>query len=52
MRWRCAGGPLIGVSFALIVCQIIPYCIYIHRHRERLLGAQGEPKTEEPAEVG
>ena len=45
-------GPLIGVSFALIVCQIIPYSIYIHRHRERLLGAQGEPKTEEPAEVG
>ncbi|MEV4669805.1 lipopolysaccharide biosynthesis protein [Microbacterium sp. LWO12-1.2] len=45
-------GPLIGVSFALIVCQIIPYSIYIHRHRERLLGAQGEPKTDEPAEVG
>ena len=44
-------GPLIGVSFALIVCQIIPYTIYIHRHRERLLGAQGEPKPEEPAEV-
>ena len=45
-------GPLIGVSFALIVCQIIPYSIYIHRHRERLLGAQGEPSAEEPAEVG
>ncbi|GGM39634.1 MATE family efflux transporter [Microbacterium saperdae] len=45
-------GPLLGVSFALIVCQIIPYSIYIHRHRERLLGAQGEPSAEEPAEVG
>ncbi|MHC9046433.1 MATE family efflux transporter [Microbacterium saperdae] len=45
-------GPLLGVSFALIVCQIIPYSIYIHRHRERLLGAQGEPSAEEPAQVG
>ncbi|WP_295100522.1 hypothetical protein [uncultured Microbacterium sp.] len=45
-------GPLIGVSFALIVCQIIPYSIYIHRHRERLLGAGEEPRAEAPSEVG
>lgn len=45
-------GPLIGVSFALIVCQIIPYSIYIHRHRERLLGTGEEPRAEAPTEVG
>ena len=45
-------GPLIGVSFALIVCQIIPYSIYIHRHRERLLGTGEEPRAEAPSEVG
>ena len=45
-------GPLIGVSFALIVCQIIPYSIYIHRHRERLLGTGEEPRAEPPSEVG
>lgn len=46
-------GPLIGVSFALIVCQIIPYSIYIHRHRERLLGTAGEePKAGAASEVG
>lgn len=45
-------GPLIGVSFALIVCQIVPYSIYIHRHRERLLGTGEEPRAEAPSEVG
>lgn len=45
-------GPLVGVSFALIVCQIIPYSIYIHRHRERLLGTGEEPTAEAPSEVG
>lgn len=45
-------GPLIGVSFALIVCQIIPYSIYIHRHRERLLGAGEESGAGTPSEVG
>lgn len=45
-------GPLVGVSFALIVCQIIPYSIYIHRHRDRLLGAERQPEAEATAEVG
>lgn len=44
-------GPLLGVSFALITCQIIPYSIYIRRHRDRLLGADAS-NAAEPAEVG
>jgi len=44
-------GPLIGVSFALIVCQIIPYSIYIHRHRDRLLGVEAQSKAETPTEI-
>lgn len=41
-------GPLLGVAFALIVCQVIPYVIYIHRHRERLLAPE---RAEDPASV-
>lgn len=41
-------GPLLGVAFALIVCQVIPYVIYIHRHRERLLAPE---RVEDPASV-
>lgn len=41
-------GPLLGVAFALVVCQVIPYAIYIHRHRERLLAPE---RSEEPAPV-
>lgn len=33
-------GPLLGVCAALIVCQIVPYAIYIHRHRDRLFRAE------------
>ncbi|MGM7679308.1 lipopolysaccharide biosynthesis protein [Microbacterium sp. A94] len=34
-------GPLLGVSFALVVCQLIPFSIYIVKHRSRLTsGAQ------------
>ncbi|KJQ53362.1 hypothetical protein [Microbacterium sp. SA39] len=44
-------GPLIGVSFALTVCQIIPYSIYIHRHRDRLLGVEAQSKAETPTDV-
>lgn len=29
-------GPLIGVAFALLVCQLIPFSIYIVRNRARL----------------
>ncbi|MGN7966835.1 hypothetical protein ACTJKK_12245 [Microbacterium sp. 22179] len=39
-------GPLLGVSFALIVCQVIPYAIYIHRHRDRLLKSEPESAAE------
>lgn len=39
-------GPLIGVSFALIVCQVIPYSIYIHRHRERLMNPEKDAVAE------
>lgn len=31
-------GPLIGVAFALLVCQLIPFSIYIVRNRDRLTG--------------
>jgi O-antigen/teichoic acid export membrane protein len=31
-------GPLIGVAFALLVCQLIPFSIYIVRNRARLGG--------------
>nr|WP_157797347.1 hypothetical protein [Microbacterium barkeri] len=41
-------GPLLGVAFALVVCQVIPYAIYIHRHRERLLAPE---RSEDPAPV-
>ncbi len=34
-------GPLIGVAFALLVCQLIPFSIYIVRHKTRLtVGSQ------------
>ena len=33
-------GPLLGVAFALTTCQVIPYVVYIHRHRERLLAPE------------
>ncbi|MFK0402228.1 hypothetical protein ACIQTT_07870 [Microbacterium sp. NPDC090225] len=39
-------GPLLGVSFALIVCQVIPYAIYIHRHRDRLLKSEPDAAAE------
>lgn len=29
-------GPLIGVAFALVVCQLIPFSIYIVRNKKRL----------------
>lgn len=35
-------GPLVGVAFALLVCQLIPFSIYIVRHRERLGGGTGD----------
>jgi O-antigen/teichoic acid export membrane protein len=34
-------GPLLANAAAMIVCQIIPFSIYIHRHRARLLSARG-----------
>lgn len=37
-------GPLIGVAFALLTCQLIPFSIYIVRHRTRLTsGAESTP---------
>ncbi len=50
-------GPMLGVCFALVVCQIVPYAIYIHRHRERLLraesadGAEPEPEVEQATDA-
>ncbi len=29
-------GPLIGVAFALVVCQLIPFSVYIVRNKKRL----------------
>lgn len=48
-------GPLLGVAFALTVCQLIPYAIYIHRHRGRLLASDRahDPAAEDdPASAG
>jgi O-antigen/teichoic acid export membrane protein len=45
-------GPLLGVCFALLVCQVIPYSIYIHRHRERLLKPEVDPVASPDVEVG
>lgn len=43
-------GPLLGVSFALVVCQVIPYAIYIHRHRDRLLAPQTDAAADSAVE--
>lgn len=45
-------GPLLGVCFALLVCQVIPYVIYIHRHRDRLLKPEVAPEAAPDIEVG
>lgn len=45
-------GPLLGVAFALTVCQVIPYAIYIHRHRERLLAPERADDEAPVAEAG
>lgn len=34
-----AGGPPAGNALAIIVCQMIPFTLYIRRHRDRLMGA-------------
>lgn len=31
-------GPLMGATIALAVCQLVPFILYIRKHRERLLG--------------
>ncbi|WP_072313816.1 hypothetical protein [Agrococcus sp. Marseille-P2731] len=35
-----AAGPPLGNAVALLVCQIVPFAIYIARHRERLTAPQ------------
>lgn len=39
------GGPLLGTSLALAVCQVVPYALYIGRHRARLDARAGEKAT-------
>lgn len=48
-QWGTA-GPLLANSFAVIVCQIVPFALYIRRHRERLLSDPDEP-TEQGVDV-
>ncbi|QNA91720.1 MULTISPECIES: hypothetical protein [unclassified Microbacterium] len=38
-------GPLIGVAFALLVCQLIPFSIYIVRHKTRLTVGSAAPTS-------
>lgn len=47
-------GPLLGTAFALLVCQYIPFLIYIRRHRDRLLrgpAAETPQQATEPTPV-
>ncbi|WP_435749125.1 lipopolysaccharide biosynthesis protein [Microbacterium sp. PMB16] len=38
-------GPLVGVAFALLVCQLIPFSIYIIRNRGRLTAGTPTPDS-------
>lgn len=38
-------GPLIGATTALLVCQFVPFIIYIRRHRDRLYGRAADGVT-------
>lgn len=44
-------GPLLGVAFSLLVCQLIPFSVYIVRHRERLTGGPADD-SDQPAAAG
>ncbi len=42
-------GPPLANAFAVITCQIIPFSLYIHRHRERL--RSGESHADAPQDT-
>jgi O-antigen/teichoic acid export membrane protein len=44
-------GPMLANSIAIIVCQIIPFAIYIARNRERLYSAKTEPASPIAAQI-
>jgi hypothetical protein len=35
-----AAGPPLGNAVAIVICQIVPFTMYIRRHRDRLLGCE------------
>lgn len=41
-----AAGPPLANAAAVLVCQIVPYAIAIHRHRDRLMPAGGNGEAE------
>ena len=41
-----AAGPVLANAFSVLMFQVIPFAVYISRHRERLLGG---PSTQEEA---
>jgi hypothetical protein len=44
-------GPMLANSIAIVVCQIIPFSIYIVRHKERLYSAKTEPASPIAAQI-